>query len=146
MAARSKAWLCSRSLAGIAGSIPPEVGMSAFSECFLSYRREMSATGRSVVERSPAVCVCVCQWVWSGATVTLYTYTDYVDQIKEGRKSQNLVTQNCNIVQFYKLIAKLNNAVISPCMFRTVNDKVKSTLEQAMNTHRGTRSVALLFL
>jgi hypothetical protein len=35
---------------------------------------EFSASGRSLVQRSPIECVC--HWVWSGATVTLYTYSE----------------------------------------------------------------------
>jgi hypothetical protein len=38
---------------------------------------EVSATGQSLVQRSPTVCgVCVCRWVWSGATIILYTYNE----------------------------------------------------------------------
>jgi len=33
---------------------------------------EVSATGRSLVQRSPTVC----HWVWSGAKITLYTYNE----------------------------------------------------------------------
>ena len=38
---------------------------------------EVSASGRSLVQRSPTecVCVCVCDGLWSGASITLYTYS-----------------------------------------------------------------------
>ena len=58
MAARSKAWVCGRSLAGIAGSNPAR-GMNV---CVLRVLCVVevagSATGRSLVQRSPTERVC----------------------------------------------------------------------------------------
>ena len=53
MAARSKAWVCGRSLAGIRGS---NFAGACMSVCLLSgvcCEVEVSATGRSLVQRSP---------------------------------------------------------------------------------------------
>jgi len=52
VAVRSKKWVCGRSFAGIAVSIPVSV---------LCCRVEVCGTGRSPVLRS-VVCVCVCVW------------------------------------------------------------------------------------
>jgi hypothetical protein len=62
--------------------------------------------------------------VWSGSTVTLYAYTEYVDQIKEECKLQNLVQKCAALYSSTILLLALTDAVISPCVFRTVNDKV----------------------
>jgi hypothetical protein len=54
------AWVCGRSLAGIAGSNP--AGHGCLSLVSVVYCRvEVAATGRSVIQRSPLVCVCVCE-------------------------------------------------------------------------------------
>ena len=56
--ARSKAWVCGRSLAGNAGSNPAGLWMSV-----VCCQVEAYASGRSLVRRSPTecgVCVCVC--------------------------------------------------------------------------------------
>ena len=58
MAARPKAWVCGRSLAEIAGSNPAGGVISISCECCLC-QVEVSATGRSLVQRSPTECVCV---------------------------------------------------------------------------------------
>jgi hypothetical protein len=50
VAARSKAWICGRSLAAIAGSNPAG-GMDVC--CVLWCQVEVSARGRSLVQRSP---------------------------------------------------------------------------------------------
>ena len=50
-AARSKAWVCGRSLAGFVGSNPPR-GMDACLLCVGSYHVEVSAQGWSLVQRS----------------------------------------------------------------------------------------------
>jgi hypothetical protein len=55
VAARPKAWVCSRSLAWIAGSNPAgEHG------CLSVVSVLVSATGRSIFQRNPTVRVCVC--------------------------------------------------------------------------------------
>jgi len=54
VAARSKAWVCGRSLAGIAGSNPAGCGNTVC--CHV----EVSVTSRSFVQRCPTKCVCVC--------------------------------------------------------------------------------------
>ena len=50
MGARSKAWVCGRSLAGISGSNPTEDIGVVCCQAFIS------ATGRSLVQRSPFEC------------------------------------------------------------------------------------------
>ena len=54
VAERSKAWVCSRSHAGIAGSNPAE-GMDVCVVSVVSCQVEVSATGRSLVQ-SPTNC------------------------------------------------------------------------------------------
>jgi hypothetical protein len=58
VAARSKAWVCGRSLAGTAGSNFEK------SEVSVVFCQVVSASGRSLFQRS-RVCVCVCVCVWS---------------------------------------------------------------------------------
>jgi hypothetical protein len=53
VAARSKAWVCGRSLAGIAVRIPPGAVISVSFECC---QVEVSASGWSLVQRSPTEC------------------------------------------------------------------------------------------
>jgi hypothetical protein len=55
VSARSKMWVCGRSLVGIAGS-DPAGGMDICCECCVLSGREVSATGRSLVQRSPTYC------------------------------------------------------------------------------------------
>jgi len=47
---------------------------------------EVSATGRSLFQRSPTeyvhVCVRARQWMWSGAIITLYAYNEWVEKFK----------------------------------------------------------------
>ena len=52
LAARSKTWVCGRSLAGIAGSNPSR-GMDV---SFVCCQIEVSAKGRSLVHGSPIEC------------------------------------------------------------------------------------------
>jgi hypothetical protein len=49
VAVRSKAWVCSRSFVGIAGSSPAG-GMDMSVVCFVCCQVEVSATGRSLVQ------------------------------------------------------------------------------------------------
>ena len=61
VAARSKAWVCGRPLAGIAGS-KPAGGMDVSVVSVVCCQVEVSATGRSLLQRSPAeswVSLCV---------------------------------------------------------------------------------------
>ena len=55
MAALSKAWVCGRSLAGTAGSNPAR-GMYVSLVSVVCRQEEVSATGRSMVQRSPTEC------------------------------------------------------------------------------------------
>jgi len=56
VSARSKAWVCGRLLAGVAGSIPA-AGMDVLSLVSIMCRQvDVSATGRSLVQRSPTLC------------------------------------------------------------------------------------------
>jgi hypothetical protein len=60
VAAQFEAYLCSRSIAGIAGSNPPE-GMAVCLLCLLCVVQvAASARGSSLVQRSPTGYVCVC--------------------------------------------------------------------------------------
>ena len=130
VAAHSKAWVCGRSLPGTARTNPAGGRNVCLLWILLVVQVEMSAMGRSLVERRPAVCVCVCVCVcmcvcvWSGAVVTLYTNTEYVDQIKEECKLQNLVKKCAAFYSSTVFLLALTNVVISPCVLRTVNEKV----------------------
>jgi hypothetical protein len=62
--AQSKAWVCGRSLAGIAVSNP--VGGTKVCLVRVVRCQVVSATGRSLVQGSPTVCVCVCVCVCVG--------------------------------------------------------------------------------
>ena len=56
VAARSKAWVYGRSLTGIAGSNPAG-GYGCLSMVSVVYRQvEVSASGRSLVQKSPTEC------------------------------------------------------------------------------------------
>ena len=55
MAARSKAWFCCRSLAGVAGS-NPSGGMSVPVGSIVCYQVDVSATGLSLVQRRRTEC------------------------------------------------------------------------------------------
>jgi hypothetical protein len=61
--ARSKAWVCGHSLAGIAGSNPAG-GMDVCLLWVLLCQVEISESGWSLVERSPTE-FSVSNWVWS---------------------------------------------------------------------------------
>ena len=55
MAARSKAWVCGRSLAGIVGSNPVR-GMDFCLLCVVCCQVKVSETGWSLVQTSPTEC------------------------------------------------------------------------------------------
>jgi len=57
VAARSKAWVCGRSLFGIAGSNPASEWMSV--SCVLCSQVGVSATGRLLVKRIPTECAMI---------------------------------------------------------------------------------------
>ena len=59
VAAQSKVWVFDRSLAGIAGS-NPAWRMDAPLVTIVCCQAQVSATGRSPVQRSRTACVCVC--------------------------------------------------------------------------------------
>jgi len=63
VAVRSKALLCSRSLAGIVGS-NPSGGMVMCVLQVLCVVRKRSLSGWSLVQRSPTKCGCVWGWSW----------------------------------------------------------------------------------
>jgi hypothetical protein len=54
--ARSKAWACGRSLAGVTGSNPAGGMDVCLFVGVVCYQVEVSATGRSLVQRSPTEC------------------------------------------------------------------------------------------
>ena len=62
VAARSKAWVCSRSLAGICGFNSPYGDDCLSVVSVVCCQVEVSATGWSLVQRSSTEC---CVWVWS---------------------------------------------------------------------------------
>jgi hypothetical protein len=55
VAARSKAWVCGRSLPGVAGSIPPGAWISVSCQCCVLSGRGL-CDGLSLVQRSPTEC------------------------------------------------------------------------------------------
>ena len=55
---------CGRSLAGIKGSNPAGAWMPVSCECFVCCEVQVSARGRSLVQRSPIDCACVCVCVF----------------------------------------------------------------------------------
>jgi hypothetical protein len=57
VAARSKAWFCGRSLAGIAGSNSPGVHGCLYGVFVVCCQIEVSAFGRSLVQKIPTECV-----------------------------------------------------------------------------------------
>jgi hypothetical protein len=59
VAARSKAWVYGRSIAGNAGSNPTGAWMSVSPVSVVRRHVKVSATGRSLVLGSPTECVCV---------------------------------------------------------------------------------------
>jgi hypothetical protein len=56
VAARSKAWVCGRSVAGIAGSNPTKGHGCRSFVSLMCCQTEVSASGRSLVQRSPTKC------------------------------------------------------------------------------------------
>jgi hypothetical protein len=58
VAARSKGWVCYRSLAGIVGSNPTK-GLDVSLVSVVCCQVDVPATGRSLVQRNPTVFVCV---------------------------------------------------------------------------------------
>jgi hypothetical protein len=56
VATRSKAWVCGRSLAGIAGSNPARIWISVSCECCVCCQVDVSASGCSLVQGSPTKC------------------------------------------------------------------------------------------
>ena len=69
------AWVCSALFVGLRVRIPPGGWMSVSCECCVCCQVEVSATGRSLVQRSPTECVCLSviskpqQWVGLGPLV-----------------------------------------------------------------------------
>jgi len=59
MAARSKAWVCDRWLAGIAGSNPAGGLHVSLLQMLCVVQVEVYTSGRSFVQGSPTECVCV---------------------------------------------------------------------------------------
>jgi hypothetical protein len=76
VAARSKAWICGRSLAEIVGSNPAGVTDVSLLWVLCVVLVDVSAMGRSLVQRMPTEYVSVCPCVWSDVTITLYTYSE----------------------------------------------------------------------
>jgi len=76
VAARFFAWIYDAGLLGLRVRIPPWAWMFAFVNV-VCCQVEVSATGRSLVQRKPIECVRVCHW--SRATITLcYSRVRYV--------------------------------------------------------------------
>ena len=59
VAARYKAWICGRSLAGIVGSNPSMGHICLSVVSVVCCQVQVSATGRSLVQGSPTECVCI---------------------------------------------------------------------------------------
>jgi len=80
--APSKASICGRALARIAGSIPAVGSDVCLDECSVLSGRGL-CDGQIPHKEEPYLerqreraCVCVCHWVCSGATITLYAYSE----------------------------------------------------------------------
>jgi hypothetical protein len=58
---------------------------------------EVSATGRSLVQRCPTEGVCVCYWVLPGVTITLYTYSESVKEFRL-RKTNKIAYRTTNLL------------------------------------------------
>ena len=65
VAARSKAWVCGRSLAGILGSNPPRGYGFLSLLSVVCCQVEVFASGWSLVQGSPTKCVYVWMWSWT---------------------------------------------------------------------------------
>ena len=65
--------VCGPSCAGIVSSNPAEWHGCLSLVCVVCCQVEISATGRSLIQRNPTECVCVSV---TGATVNLYTYNE----------------------------------------------------------------------
>jgi hypothetical protein len=86
MAARSKAQVCGRALAGIVGSYPTGDTDVCLVQC-LCCQIEVSATVRSLVQRSPTDCgVCMSVIKWNHRT--LDTYCDQVGRRGRAKKKK----------------------------------------------------------
>jgi hypothetical protein len=79
-AARSKAWVCDRSLAGIAGSNPAGRHGCLSLVSVVCCQVQVSATGRSLHLTSSNL--------WPGATITLYTYNEKVEEVRLRKKER----------------------------------------------------------
>jgi hypothetical protein len=91
VAARSKAWVYGRSLAGIAGSSSPE-GMDVcflWMLCIVHVHRRVRLADHS----SGGVISYICHWVWSAATVTFSTYDEEAQEA--GLKKKGIIYNCC---------------------------------------------------
>ena len=70
VAAQAKAWVCGRSLAGIAGRIPPAERIFVCCECCVLSGRGLPRADHSSRKVLPSVCVTECDQ-WIGKEVTL---------------------------------------------------------------------------
>ena len=95
--------------------IPPGYGYLLWMLCVVC---------EELISRSKEWCrVCVCIWhsVWAGAKLTLYTYNEYVDEVRLRRKEKNKETQGNDFIRLKKLIefkkngnGKAGNLYIGP--------------------------------
>jgi len=148
MAARSKACVCGRSLAGIKGSIPAG-GMNA---CLLlnvvCWQVGASATGRSLVQRSPTewvwMSVCVCERERSGATLTLSTYSwvggrgqnkqNGKDSRSKRRMCYHLQTARMHVTQNETVTTERQTNYLSDCTQR--NEAVQNKEKEQKKINR----------
>jgi hypothetical protein len=98
VAARSKAWVCGRSLAGIAVSNPAKsTEFCLFIMLVLRTYRSLQLTDPSSrgVLPSVYVCVCVCVCVSLGVTRsknTLHTHNEFVEELKVSKEERKQIS------------------------------------------------------
>jgi hypothetical protein len=113
---RYKAWVCCRSLAGIA--------RSNLDEDVVRSQIQVSARGRSLVQRSPTECLCY--WVWSRATVTLPTQNVFVDKVKTNKQT-NTKINNHNFKFCCNYLTVFNMTLLCRCVYDTLAFPARGT-------------------
>jgi hypothetical protein len=89
VAARLKAWVCGRALAGIVGSNPTGAWILFSCECMsVEYLRRADPSSRRVLPT--AVCVCM----YLVITNNLDTYCEYVEEVRTATRKRNLILTN----------------------------------------------------
>ena len=101
MAARSKAWVCDRTLAGTVGSNPAGA-MDVSLVTVVCYQVEVSGSGRSLIHRNPTECgVRVCVYEREASTMRP---TRVVERLGRGRQSRILQYRFSELITLLTLI------------------------------------------